>query len=1106
MLKIKLKTACLRKRVFGTLAGLFFMSLAVPVQAQTEKVSLSVRDQSIASVLQKIEKQTNYTFFYKNEQLLNKPKVTLTVENEPLNQLLVKVLSPAGLIWVVDDKVIVLKVNQNEQPKGVSNIKKILTGRVVDERGEPLPGCTITEKGQAKAGAISGAEGDFMIQLNDVNKAVLVVSFVGMKTREVLVANQNNIQVVLSENSVMLNDYVILGYGMAQKKTDLVGSAYQVSSKKIEALPAGRIDNLLDGLVPGLQITFNSDGASNPNPRLQTRVRGQTSLDASCEPIWIVDGVRIYTGDKNNQVTGMSMTVSPLSYISSEDIESFTVLKDASATSLYGADGANGVILVTTKKGSAGKSQLSFSALHGVSHINESTRFKVLDASQYMTLAKEAWTNAGKDISLFPFQDNDMNTYSTTNTNWADVYYGQGSTDEINLTFRGGKDNVKFYIAGGYFNDKSTIMGNEQKRYSMRSNMDLALNKRTNVHLNSYSSFNVADIFNPGNDYYEILPIFTPYNADGSYRLYNKLYDYESGSTSWKTQKFWNSVAEREDNDNRQRSFSNNTTLSLDYQLLPSLQFTSQFGVNFQSSFEDIYYASTNWTGISTDGYPDGSSTRSNANFLLWTAVQRLNYQKSFGKHRLGGVVGFEANSQNNYSLSGSGYGFANDHIKEISSSTNYEDYVSSSASATRSMSFLAQVNYSYDNRYYAVLNGRRDGSSSFGSDVQWGNFGSLGLSWNMHNESFYALSNVNVFKWKLSYGVNGNSRLGSQQAQGLYTYSSSYAGEAGGEMAQCPNPSLSWETTHMLNAGLRLRFFDRLDIDLEAYNNLTLDLLTDLDVSRLTGDTRVKRNMGSMQNRGIEATIGIDVIKSDPLNWNFELNMAHSKNKVLKLYNGISKVMGNKIWMEGEDVNVFYLIRWAGVDPQDGAPLWYDADGNVTRTYDSDNRVPYKSSSPDVSGGFTNTVSYRNWSLSSVAAYVIGGYAFSSFGRNVSSDGLNILDQNQSVNQLDRWQEPGDIASTPKLVYGNSSKSMMNSTRYLYNTTHLLLRNVSLSYGIPLRWVSPIGLSNARVSLTGDNLGLWTPYDHKDRNSYRQCMSGYPMETSWTVGLSCIF
>jgi TonB-linked SusC/RagA family outer membrane protein len=1104
MFNIKLKTTCLRKRAFGAIAGLFFLSLSVPVHAQTENVSLTVQNQPLSLVLQTLEKRTSYTFLYKNDQIQKAPKVTLSVENEPLKEVLDKILSPAGLLWVVDDKVIILKMNQKEQPKGVSNVKTILTGRVVDEKGEPLPGCTILEKGLSKPAVISDAEGHFLIQLNG-EYPVLVVSFIGMKTREIPVDHQTNIQIVLSENTVILNDYVVLGYGMAQKKADLVGSAYQVDSKKIEALPAGRIDNLLDGMVPGLQISFDSDLASNTSPRYTTRVRGQTSLSASKEPLWIVDGVRVYTGETTNLVPGMSSTISPLSYISSEDIESFTVLKDASATSLYGADGSNGVILVTTKKGTATKSTLSLSASHGVSKINKSTQFKVLNASQYMTLAKEAWVNAGKDISLFPFQDNDVNTYSTTDTDWSDVYYGQGSIDEVNLTLRGGTDKAHYYISGGYFKDQSTIKGNEQERYSVRSNTELNINKRLTLSLNTSTSFNVNKIFNPGDDYYQNLPIYSPYNNDGSYRFYNKLYDYEAGTTNWVTQKFWNTVPEREENDNRQRSLANNTTLLLNYQVMKSLRFTSQFGVNFQSSYEDIYNASTNWSGYSSTASESGGSSRNNANFLLWTAVQRLNYDKVMGKHHLSGVAALEANSKDYYTLSGSAYGFVNDHIKELSYASG-EDYVSSSATTTRSMSFLGQANYSYDNRYFIVLNGRRDGNSDFGSDVQWANFASVGVSWNMHNEAFYALSNVNVFKWKLSYGTNGNSRMGSQQSMGLYSYSTSYMGEGGGTISATPNPILSWETTHMFNTGLRLRFFDRLDVDMEAYYNKTVGLLSDLDVSRLTGDTRVVRNMGSLRNRGVEATIGLDVIRTKDLNWNFEVNMAHNENKVLKLYNHISKVMGTKIWEEGKDINTFYLIRWAGVDPQDGAPLWYDANGNITRTYNTDNRVAYKSSSPDVSGGFTNTVSYRNWSLTSVASYVIGGYSFSNFSRRSSSDGGSILEENQSVNQLDRWQEPGDVASTPKLVYGNSSNSTMNSTRYLFNTTRLLLRNVSLSYGVPKRWANLVGLNSAHVYLTGDNLGLWTPYDHKNRNSYRQCMSGYPMETTYTVGFGCTF
>jgi TonB-linked SusC/RagA family outer membrane protein len=1088
------------------LALLFVLCLTSAVHAQSSTVTISVKDMPLSSFFLQLEKMTNYTFLYKNEILEGKPNLTISASNQPLSKVLGNALINTGLTWVVDDNVIILKKASGSQTQNLP-VKRIQPGKVTDENGEPLMGCTIIEKDSKKPGVVTDADGNFLIELTKGEDATLVISYIGMKTLDIPVRGSANLQVVLSENSVMLNELVVLGYGMAQKKTDLVGSAYQVDAKKIEALPANRIDNLLDGMVPGLQIEFNTDLASSTTPRLNTRVRGESSMSASKEPIWIVDGVRIYTGDNTNMITGMSTSVSPLSYLSSEDIESMTVLKDASSTSLYGADGANGVILVTTKKGKLGKNTLSFSARHGISNINKSTKFKVLNADQYMTLAKEAWVNAGKDLQTFPYQDNAMNSYSTTNTDWTDVFYGPGFTDEFSLTFSGGNENAKYYIAGNYFEDQSTIKGNRQKRYSVRSNTDLKINKNITFTLNTFSSYNINKLFNPGDDYYQNLPIYSVYNPDGSFQLYNTVYKYESGVGSWVKQKFFNSVAEREENDYRQRTFANNSTGILKVRLTDYLFFSSQFGVDFQSSYEDIYNASTNLSGYSSSDDSKGNSSRNNANFLQWTAVQRLNFNKDFGKHRVGGVAAFEATSKDAFSVGGSASGFVNDHIKEISYASG-EEYASSSSSTTRTLSMLGQINYSYDDRYFLVLNLRRDGSSDFGTDVQWGNFASVGTSWNMHNEAFYDWDKINIFKWKLSYGTNGNSRLGSQQSMGLYTFSesNSYMGSGGGTISDIPNPKLSWEETHILNGGLRLRLFDRIDLDMEAYNKTTYKMLSDLDVSRLTGSTRGVRNMGTMRNRGIEATLGIDILQKKDWNWNFEVNASHNKNKILKLYNHISKVMGNKIWAEGEDINTFYLIRWAGVDPLDGAPLWLDANGNVTRTYDTNNRVAYKSSSPDVFGGFTNTISYKSWTLSAVASYVIGGYSFSNFSRRTSSDGGYILDENQSINQLDRWQKPGDITNTPKLIYGNSTKSTMNSTRYLYSTTRLLLRNVSVSYILPKAWIRPAGFSAVRLSLTGDNLGLWTPYDSKNRNSYKQCISGYPMETTWTMGVNCSF
>ena len=432
----------------------------------------------------------------------------------------------------------------------------------------------------------------------------------------------------------------------------------------------------------------------------------------------------------------------------------------------------------------------------------------------------------------------------------------------------------------------------------------------------------------------------------------------------------------------------------------------------------------------------------------------------------------------------------------------------SSSRSTSRSLSFFAQASYSFDERYYLTVNGRRDGNSGFGSDAQWGNFGSIGSSWNIHNEDFFDADKINILKLKASFGSNGNSRIGSQEALGLYSYSSSdnYMGEIGGSMSGSPNKGLSWETAYITNLGLRIKLFNRVDIELEAYNKKTVDLLSNLDVSRTTGDTRSYRNSGKILNQGIEATVGIDLINNNDFSWFLEINAAHNRNKLLELYNGIEKVMGNNIWREGHGLNTFYVVRWAGVDPRDGSPLWYDSNDNITRTFNNNNRVPWKTSSPDVFGGIRSNASYKNLSVNMLLTYVLGGYSFSSFGRNVMSDGLNIMDENQSINQLDRWQKPGDVASAPKPIWGTSTGSVMSSTRHIYKTTHASLKNLSVSYLFNADWLKSSGIQSCSLSLIGDNLLLWTPYAKKEMNTYRQSISGFPSETSFSLGINLNF
>ena len=986
----------------------------------------------------------------------------------------------------------------------------VVRGIVVDAQGDPLIGVTVQQK-DTKNMCVTDLDGRYTLTVKGSLPVTLTFSYVGMKKLTQRVASTVEQTVRMQDDAAIIKDVVIVGaYGTMQKRSDLVGSAYQVGSKELENLPKGRLDTMLDGLVPGVKIDINSDSPDNSRPRFNVRVRGEGSLSASSEPLWVVDGVPMFTGGTTNQMPGQNYTISPLSFLNPDDIESITVLKDATATSIYGADGGNGVVLVTTKKGREGKTSVSVNVEYGIANIDRSTAPKVLNAQQFMELARESYANAGLDPRAFPYQDNALNQFSTTDTDWLDVYYDTGSTFQGNVGVNGGSDKAKYYLSGAYYQNQSTIKGNKQQRFSMRSNLDFQLHQKVKLTTILSASYNVNDLFNMGRDVYENLPIFTPYNPDGTLRLYNRMVSGvdADGNPVFKDYKFFNSVAEREQNENTQKALYVNANFSLKYDILPGLSYTGQFGVDFQSNLEQMYSSQKNWSGTSVIGQ-EGYSTRQSAHVSNWNTIHRLNFNRTFGLHTIGVLAGFEAGSRDYTVVGATGSGFINDYIQDVSyaDSRNGTNY----SSTTRKASFLGQVSYSFDHRYYLTFNARRDGNSQFGSDVRWADFASVGVSWNVHNEKFFKIPWITVLKLKASYGANGNSRLGSQEALGLYSYGESYAynGNNGGTQSGTPNHTLSWETTYKTNLGFRLELLNRFDIDFDWYNHHTKNLLSNLDVSRTTGDTKVYRNVGELRNRGFDLTLTTKNIvsqKEDGFRWTTELNLAHNTNVLLKLYNGIQKNFGTYSYIEGYDVSTMFLVRWAGVDPADGSPMWYDKEGNITKQYSADNRVAGDNSHSDVTGGMTNTLSYKGFSLRFLLNYQFGGYAFTSFGRSMFSDGLYSSSQNQAVEQLDRWQKPGDVALSPKPIWGVSTSSVMNSTRYLYNKTLIRLQNVVLSYRFERDLIKPLGLNQCVVSLIGNNLFAYSPYASSDHNSYKTCMSGYPAERSFSLAVTVGF
>lgn len=987
----------------------------------------------------------------------------------------------------------------------------VISGKVTDSEGEPLVGATVRHSGGRNA-TVTDVNGHYELKLSaaQLADASLLFTYMGMTPQTIAIGQQRQINVVLKTDVNLIQDVVVEGaYGTAQKRSDQVGSAFQVTADQLETLPQDRLDKMLEGLIPGVQVALMDDTPGNVRSRYTIRVRGEASLSASNEPLWVVDGTPIYTGEHTNLIPGMSYTISPLSFIDPADIASITVLKDASATSIYGADGANGVILVTTRQGKEGATRLDVNLRYGVAHIDRSTAPKVLNGPQYLELAKEAYKNAGLDMRYFPFTDNDMNQYSQTNTDWRDVFYDMGHTFQANLTASGGSQQNKYYLSAAYYDNQSTVKGNNTQRFSVRSNVELRFAKRFTASLALQASYNTNDLFVLGRDYYEYLPILSPYNADGTPTQYYKVIDGANpdGTPHWVTNKFLNSVAERDENTFAQKTYYMNGNFRLRYEIMKGLTYTGQFGLDLQAAREEQYSAMSNWSGIS-GGKGVGYSTRNTNTITYWTTTHRLNYDHQFGKWNVNLLAGFEASSKDYTYVAANGSGFINDKIQDVTYAE--ERRGSNSSSTTRKVSMLAQGSLSYDKRYYLVINGRRDGNSQFGSDVRWGDFGSVGTSWNIHNESWFRVPAIDVLKAKLSYGLNGNSRLGSQEALGLYSYGASYmyAGQMGGVMSGCPNSKLSWETTYMFNYGLRVGLFKRFDIEFEGYCNTTKNLLSNLDVSRTTGDTRAYRNVGEIRNTGVELTVTTHNFVSDRedgFRWTTSLNMSHNSNKLLKLYNGIQKNFTNTSWIEGYSINTYYLVRWAGVDPRDGAPLWYDKEGNLTRVYSTDNRVPYKNSNPDVAGSLVNDFHWRGFDLHVQLNYAIGGYAFSSFARNSNSDGLQIMSNNQSSDQTDRWQHPGDIAMNPKPIWGVSTQSMLNSTRFIYSKTNFRLQNVSLTYHLPRAATRCLAMRSCAVSLIADNLWSWVPYA-TDRNSYKTALSGYPLERQFTLSVSAGF
>lgn len=985
-----------------------------------------------------------------------------------------------------------------------------VTGTVKADDGELLVGVFVTIKG-TKISSQTDLDGVFSIQAPPSGKTyTLVFQYLGMKTTEVMVKEAGRVNVVMKSDNQLDGSVIVGAYGTKQRREDLVGSAFQVNSEKLKDKPKARIDDLLTGLVPGMSIAPNADYASSTRTRYETRIRGSASLSASSEPIWIIDGVPTYTGSNTNQVPGMSWTVSPLSFIDPNDIESITVLKDADQTTIYGANGSNGVILVTTKSGRKNQPlNINATVNFGVSAPDYSTMFKMMNAAQYMEVAKEAWTNSGYSLADFPYQDNEYNSYSTTETDWPSQYLGLGTDLYAGLRFNSGSSRVSNSVSASYYRNTNIVQGDNSQRFSVDSKQSFELWKRAELGLNLSASYNINDLFPLGKSYLDTQPIFSPYLEDGyTDRLYNNIYSSEKGGFYMK--KFLdNEIPTREYNDNIQRSMMTKGVLNFNWEILKGLHLRSTFGLTYTHSHEDLYNSMKTLDGLDSNNNKVGEAQRADASYRNWTNTNILRYDTKIADvHSIGAYAGVELSETHRKTARVTGYGFSNDHIKEIEYASTISQYSTSNVNTSRSLSFFGRFSYSYDSRYYISGNFRMDGNSTFGIYSRWAPFASVGLSWNIHKEPFFDSNLIKMLKVKYSFGKDGNSKIDASTATGTYNLSDSYSymGSAGALIGSVPNPGLSWESTYKHNAGVRLELDNILDVELEGYYNTTVDLLSKVYVSRTITDNSVYANIGEMMNRGLELSLTSYNINRRNFRWTTTFNVARNENKILNLYNGNSRSFGTTVWMVGHEKNTFYLVRWAGVDPSDGMPMWYDLNGNITKTYSESNRVADKSSTPICHGGLLNDFQIGNWSVSFQINYSIGGWRLASYASSYMEDAYDIISGNEAIEvYYYRWTTPGQASAFPK-VSQTTIDSAKYSTRYLYKATYFDLATASISYSVPGRVLHNANIKGLTISLQGNNIYYFTPDQKKDFNSFKTVSFGYPRTRTFTLGLNINF
>lgn len=1065
-----------------TLLLLGVLLFGFTVSAQSQKVSLDFKNERVEKVLASIKSQTGMSLVFSDQLVDVNRKVTMQLKDVTLKEALTRLLSGTNLTFEIrNNKIYFIEKKAVSQP---GSRKKRVTGVVKDVMGEPLIGANVVEKGRSTNGVITDFNGKFTLEVDE--SASLVVSYIGYLAQDIPTKGKGDFHIILKEDTNTLDEVVVTGYGDFKKAT-YTGSASVLTTEKLEALPVVSVGQMIESNIPGISVVAGT--SSQPGAKTTLRVRGVASMNASTEPLYVLDGVPIPSYDLSN-FTSMSEAggMGFIETLNPADIESITVLKDAASASLYGAKGANGVVLITTKKGKEGKLRVNMAAKYGITDFAYTYR-PLMGGEERRELIHEGLVNFQLDKGV---SEQEAQQYADANidqytkrlpqgySDWESALFKTGYQQDYNLSASAGNQNSSFIGSLGYTKQTGVSLNSEMERFTGRVD---ASNKYKKVEFGMNASFSwTKNVHLPEGKFYGSAIYASKVNLTPSTPIYNEDGTYASG---YRENNGYNPILEAEVNDYYARTVRAMGTAKIAYNVWDNLKVSSVFTVDY-SLTKDFFFQSPDGRDGATY---QGRGRMQMTDRIRYTSQNNLTYSKTFGKHSVSAVTAFEVMKYDYEDL----YAAKKTYGQDINTSLgNAADPIDADQKLQEDalMSYVASVNYSYDDKYYASFSFRRDGSSRLSPDTRWGNFWSLSASWRLSQERFMQplKSVLSDLKLRASYGVNGNLPSSYYGYQSTYTTGAFYSGKPSPWESTLGNEELTWEKNYALNLGLDIGLFSRVNVSLDWYTRTTKDLLMSKQLNSISGFSSLLTNVGQMRNTGVELEVRSNNIKTKDFSWTTAFNLSHNKNKILKLADLPWFVDGRYVRKEGYPFNTIYLREYAGVGPETGSALYYDnqqdENGNYTKNKVTDpgqaSPIPLKDITPTISGGFMNTFNYKFIDLSFNLSYSFGGYSYDNASYILQDDGYSVI-SNKSTEQRRRWQKPGDITDVPRFVYGNKKGGNYNSSRAIHSTDHIRLKSLILGLNAPKAWLQKLGIGNARIYFSGTNLLTWAAYDQYD-------------------------